>query len=80
MREFAELLAIPNVSSRADELARNAEFLVRAFTHRRVRMELLQLRTGPPYLYGELLTPGSKRTLGIYVHYDGQPVNEGRWT
>jgi acetylornithine deacetylase/succinyl-diaminopimelate desuccinylase-like protein len=80
VREFVELLAIPNVRSRADELARNAEFLVRAFTRRRVRMEFLQLRTGPPYLYGELLTPGTKRTLGIYVHYDGQPVNEGRWT
>lgn len=80
LREFVDLLAIPNVRSQADGLARNAEFLARAFTRRRVRVESLQLRTGPPYLYGELLTRGARRTLGIYAHYDGQPVNEGRWT
>ena len=80
LREFADLLSIPNVRSQPKELERNAEFLVRAFARRRVRLEPLQLRTGPPYLYGELLTAGAESTLGIYVHYDGQPVNEGRWT
>ncbi len=24
--------------------------------------------------------PGAERTLGLYVHYDGQPVVESRWT
>src|SRR4029453_14828526 len=34
----------------------------------------------PPVVYGELKTPGAGRTLVIYVHYDGQPVDPAQGT
>ena len=80
LREFAELLAIPNVPAEPQGLERNAEFLREMFVRRRARMELLRLRSGPPCVYGELRSHAARRTLGIYIHYDGQPVNERRWT
>jgi acetylornithine deacetylase/succinyl-diaminopimelate desuccinylase-like protein len=34
---------------------------------------------GPPAVYGELRTPGATRTIVLYAHYDGQPVEPARW-
>jgi acetylornithine deacetylase/succinyl-diaminopimelate desuccinylase-like protein len=33
----------------------------------------------PPIVYGALMVPGATRTLGLYVHYDGQPVDPKQW-
>ena len=33
----------------------------------------------PPAVYGEVIVPGAKETLGFYAHYDGQPVNPAQW-
>ena len=33
-----------------------------------------------PLLVGRLDAPGAETTLGVYVHYDGQPVDPSRWT
>src|SRR5688572_27288700 len=38
---------------------------------------------GPPALYGELRAPASARatrTVVLYAHYDGQPVDRTQWT
>src|ERR687891_307720 len=35
---------------------------------------------GPPAVYGELTTPGARRTVVFYAHYDGQPVVPEDWT
>jgi acetylornithine deacetylase/succinyl-diaminopimelate desuccinylase-like protein len=80
LREFVKLLAIPNVAAKRADLQANAELLAATFARRRVRTDLLSLRTGPPFVYGELRSPEPRRTIGIYAHYDGQPVNPGRWT
>ncbi len=79
IREYAELLAIPNVASDSVGIWRNAEFLRDALADRAVRSELLTLPGAPPIVYGELRVPGASRTLGLYVHYDGQPVDPSRW-
>jgi acetylornithine deacetylase/succinyl-diaminopimelate desuccinylase-like protein len=34
----------------------------------------------PPAVYGELPAPGATRTLVLYAHYDGQPVDPRQWT
>ncbi|MFQ5571142.1 MAG: M20/M25/M40 family metallo-hydrolase [Rhodothermales bacterium] len=80
LADFADLLAIPNVGSDSVNIHRNAEFIKEAFEKRGARIELLKLSGAPPLVYGEINTPGATRTLGIYVHYDGQPVDESRWT
>jgi acetylornithine deacetylase/succinyl-diaminopimelate desuccinylase-like protein len=34
---------------------------------------------GPPAVFGELKSPGATVTVGIYAHYDGQPVDASKW-
>ncbi len=76
---FGELLRIPNTAFDLPNIERNASFLKSAFEARGVRMELLTLPDAPPIVFGELKVPGAKRTLMIYVHYDGQPVAYDQW-
>jgi acetylornithine deacetylase/succinyl-diaminopimelate desuccinylase-like protein len=80
LRDFARLLALPNVASDAENIARNATWIRDRLEEVGVDAELLQLRDAPPLVYGTLTVPGATRTLGIYVHYDGQPANPEEWT
>jgi acetylornithine deacetylase/succinyl-diaminopimelate desuccinylase-like protein len=80
LREFAEFLAIPNIASDSVNIRRNARWIVDAFARRGVAMRLLESPTGgPPAVYGELRSPGATRTVLLYAHYDGQPVNPAEW-
>jgi acetylornithine deacetylase/succinyl-diaminopimelate desuccinylase-like protein len=80
LREFADLLAIPNVARDHENIRRTASFIVEAFARRGVELETLEVRGAPPLIVGELKVPGATRTVGIYVHYDGQPVDASEWT
>jgi acetylornithine deacetylase/succinyl-diaminopimelate desuccinylase-like protein len=80
LRELAELMAIPNLASDAPNIRRNAEHIVGLLQRRGVRARLLEGEGGPPVVYGELEAPGARRTVVVYAHYDGQPVDERRWT
>jgi acetylornithine deacetylase/succinyl-diaminopimelate desuccinylase-like protein len=80
LREFAELLAIPNVSDDLPNLRKNAEWIRHALEARGAEVEFLELDGVAPAVLGRLETPGATRTLGIYVHYDGQPVEPAAWT
>ena len=79
--EFAGLLALPNLASDSVGIRRNADHLLqmlarRGFTNTR----LLTVPGGPPAVYGELPAAGAKRTLVLYAHYDGQPLDPKQWT
>jgi acetylornithine deacetylase/succinyl-diaminopimelate desuccinylase-like protein len=80
LREFTALLAIPNLASDSANIRRNAA-AVRAMLERRgATTQLLESPAGgPPAVYGELKTPGATRTIVIYAHYDGQPVEPAKW-
>jgi acetylornithine deacetylase/succinyl-diaminopimelate desuccinylase-like protein len=80
LREFAELLSIPNVASDSANIRRNAELLVTLLERRGVGARLLESPGSPPAVYGELPAPGARRTLVLYAHYDGQPVVPKDWT
>lgn len=79
LAEFAEFLRLPNVADDLDDMRANARFLRDAFAERGVELELLELDGAPPLVSGRIDVPGATRTLGIYVHYDGQPVDASRW-
>jgi acetylornithine deacetylase/succinyl-diaminopimelate desuccinylase-like protein len=79
LREFAELLKLPNRARDTQDIERNATFIRDQLRSAGVTSELLRLDAAPPIVYGVLTTPGATRTLGIYVHYDGQPVNPTDW-
>lgn len=78
--EFRELLAIPNVASDTGNIRNNADWIAAALEARGVSTEIWTSGDAPPAVFGELRPKGAKRTLGIYVHYDGQPVDADRWT
>ena len=80
LKDFVELLSYPNRARDLDDITRAAEYIRDELLEVGVDSELLQLEGVPPIVYGELNVPGATRTLGIYVHYDGQPVDPSNWT
>ena len=79
LREFAQVLSIPNVASDPANLVRNAELVAGMLRQRGLTTRLLDGRGGQPPVYGELTVPGARRTVLIYAHYDGQPVDLKAW-
>ena len=79
LREFASLLAMPNRARDTADIERNATYIRDQLQAAGVQSELLRVDGAPPIVYGALMTPGATRTLGIYVHYDGQPVDPNAW-
>ncbi len=79
LEEFNSLLSIPNVARDTDNIQRNAAALVEALARRHVVARLLSVPNANPVVYGEIRTPGAKRTIVLYAHYDGQPVTPAEW-
>lgn len=82
LSEFVEMLSIPNVASDTANINRNADYLVQVMKRQGLNPRLLKAADPkvPPVVYGESITPGAKRTLIIYAHYDGQPTDPKQWT
>ena len=76
---FSELLSLPNVASDAANIRRNANYIQDLLIRRDFTTRLLEVEGSPPAVYAERLTAGADKTLMIYVHYDGQPVNPQDW-
>jgi acetylornithine deacetylase/succinyl-diaminopimelate desuccinylase-like protein len=73
-----DLLAIPNVAADRAGIRRNAEHLKGMLADRGFAAELLET-AGNPLVYGDLRVAGATRTLLLYSHYDGQPVDPKAW-
>jgi acetylornithine deacetylase/succinyl-diaminopimelate desuccinylase-like protein len=78
VREFMDLLAIPNVRTDLPNIKRNAEQLRQMLDRRGMKPEVWDTPS-TPLVYGERLVPGATRTVLFYIHYDGQPVDKARW-
>jgi acetylornithine deacetylase/succinyl-diaminopimelate desuccinylase-like protein len=80
LRELTDFLAIPNLASDSANIRRNADHLRGMLERRGVATRFLESPSGgPPAVYGELTTPGATRTVMLYAHYDGQPVDTTQW-
>jgi acetylornithine deacetylase/succinyl-diaminopimelate desuccinylase-like protein len=77
--EFAELLRYPNRAF-TPEIREAAVYIRDRMRDVGVETELLELEGASPLVLGVVEVPGATRTLGIYVHYDGQPVDPSSWT
>ncbi len=80
LRDFAELLSFPNRASDLEDITRAAPYIRDRLRALGASSELLEIDGVAPLVYGELRVPDADRTLGIYVHYDGQPVDPTNWT
>ena len=79
VRDFAELLSYPNWAF-TPQIREAASYIRDEMRAVGVDTELLEIEGASPLILGELRVPGATRTLGIYVHYDGQPVDIRNWT
>jgi|HubBroStandDraft_3_1064219.scaffolds.fasta_scaffold00400_3 acetylornithine deacetylase/succinyl-diaminopimelate desuccinylase-like protein len=77
--ELAELVALRNVASNRRDIERNAELLSELLRKRGLEPRLLTAPDAPPAVYAELRTPGARRTVVFYAHYDGQPAEAADW-
>ncbi len=79
LREFVELLSLPNLASDAENIRHNTTAIQKMLEERGVKTRLLETPDAPPVVYGEIITPGATRTVVFYAHYDGQPLNPKEW-
>src|SRR6185437_12585166 len=82
LNELAHLLAIPNVARDRGNIRRNAEAIALMLRRLGLQPQLLEPAGAPdvpPLVYAQWKVPGAKRTLVLYAHYDGQPVNPAEW-
>jgi len=78
--DFAAMLALPNVATTVPDVERNAAYLSGLLEKRGFKTRLLTAEPGtPPSILAELKTPGAKRTVVFYAHYDGQPIGQKGW-
>jgi len=78
--DFIALLSLPNVTGQVEDLRVNARELEMRFSARRAVMETVELEGAAPVVIGELRCVNPTATIGVYVHYDGQPVDPNNWT
>ncbi len=80
VRELVDLMRIPNVASDRPNIERNAERVSSTLERRGIHTELLRVADAPPVVFGELPEHGALRTVVLYAHYDGQPVDPKQWS
>jgi acetylornithine deacetylase/succinyl-diaminopimelate desuccinylase-like protein len=82
LREYLELLSIPNVASDIENIRKNAAFIMEMMRRRGLNPRLLEAQTPntPPAVFAEWTTPGATRTIIVYAHYDGQPTDPRQWS
>ncbi|EAQ99257.2 Acetylornithine deacetylase/Succinyl-diaminopimelate desuccinylase [Congregibacter litoralis KT71] len=76
--DFRELLAMPNVSTSLPDMQKNAQWISRYIGERGFSSRIVRAG-GAPYILAERKTPGATRTVLIYAHFDGQPVEPADW-
>src|SRR5437016_8944423 len=79
--EYLELLAIPNIPDKPDDMRRNAAFLEKVFQKRGFSTRLLDNPAGRPLVFAQsdAGAGASARRILFYIHFDGQPVVPEQW-
>jgi acetylornithine deacetylase/succinyl-diaminopimelate desuccinylase-like protein len=78
--DFTTFLSLPNVATKLPDVEKNAAYIEDELKKRGFQTRTLSAGPGtPPSVFGELDTPGAKRTVLFYAHYDGQPVSQKGW-
>ncbi|HUJ33366.1 MAG TPA: M20/M25/M40 family metallo-hydrolase [Candidatus Acidoferrum sp.] len=77
--EFATLLSIPDIASDRANIQRNAETIAEMMEKRGIEPRLVSVPGANPVVFGEIRAPGATRTIVLYAHYDGQPLDPKQW-
>ncbi|UTW54029.1 M20/M25/M40 family metallo-hydrolase [Kordiimonas sp. SCSIO 12610] len=76
--DFKNLLAIPNVSSNQADMIKNADWITEYIGKRGFTSEVVTAGRAP-YIIAERKSAGANKTVLIYAHFDGQPVEPANW-
>jgi acetylornithine deacetylase/succinyl-diaminopimelate desuccinylase-like protein len=79
LRDYARLLTIDNDTRDRLALRRNAEAIVESFRARGAQLDAVERPGAAPLVVGACAADSDASTLGVYVHYDGQPADPGTW-
>jgi acetylornithine deacetylase/succinyl-diaminopimelate desuccinylase-like protein len=82
LQEFISFVRLPNTPLNENHTGLNTTFIMNMMRSSGIeRVQLLSASTPhvPPAVYGEVNVPGATRTIVLYAHYDGQPVDSTRW-
>ena len=80
LAQFERLIAMPNVATTLTDVDGNATYIASLLEARGFHTRLLRAKPGTPAsVFAQLDTPGAKRTVVFYAHYDGQPINQAGW-
>lgn len=79
LKEFASLLSLPNETHDLSSLRLNAQAIATMFTARGAAVEVVERSGAAPLVVGHVSAGPDLPTLGVYVHYDGQPAPEPGW-
>ena len=78
--DFSTLLSMPNVATTLSDVQKNADYISGLLQKRGFATQIIDAAPGtPPSVFAELKTPGAKRTVTFYAHYDGQPIGQKGW-
>lgn len=77
--DLAALLALPNVADNPDDILANARVIQGYYDAAGFDTEILDAEGGPVAFFAGKNFPGAAKTVTLYMHFDGQPVDESRW-
>ena len=77
--EFFSILSLPNITTDKANIQRNAETIAAMMGKRGVPAKLVSVPGSNPVVFSEIKTPGATRTVVLYAHYDGQPLDPKEW-
>ncbi len=82
LNDYRSFLSIPNVAADTNGLKASAQWIMdRLKANGVVQTKLLYPRTPgqAPAVFGRVDVPGATKTIALYAHYDGQPVDPSKW-
>ena len=78
VEQFLHYLSLPNVSSDAEGIATNVNYIAQQLQAANLEVSKIDFR-GVPYLYAEKTVVGTAPTVLFYVQLDAQPVAPTAW-
>lgn len=80
LADFTTFLSLPNVATNLPDIEKNTAYIASELKKRGFAVRTLSAGPGtPPSVFAEYDTPGAKRTVLFYAHYDGQPISQKGW-
>jgi acetylornithine deacetylase/succinyl-diaminopimelate desuccinylase-like protein len=79
LSEFLQFVGLPNVSADLDDVEAVAGDIAEKLQDRGIAARLIRRPGAAPLVTGRIEADPGRPTIGIYAHYDGQPVDQAGW-